>query len=85
MLARDSIIGKPDRLQLNNRLQIVDMPVRVGSNSRVMADARGQAARSEGTADIDIRTAVDSHSSQFAYCEISAHRREQDQGVCSRL
>jgi hypothetical protein len=75
------IIGIPYFIQMQERTQIIDVPVRTAGDSRMMSNSGVKASGAEGTAHINIVTGLDSKPAEFSHFNPLIGRRFKDQGI----
>ena len=83
MLMSLKIICIPDFIQMQDRTQIIDVPVRVWCNFHVVGNASFKASGAEGTADVNIVTGLKFKPAEFADLHLLIRSRFKDQGICT--
>lgn len=64
VLPTDAIIGIPDRLELGNRPQVIDVPVRPCRRLAMVCYACPDSTRATGAANIDVKAGLDAALSE---------------------
>jgi hypothetical protein len=59
VLPTDAVIGIPDRLDLGDGPQVIDVPVRPCRRLTMMCDACPDSTRATGAANIDVKAGMD--------------------------
>jgi hypothetical protein len=72
------IIGIPYFIQMQDRTQIIDVPMRTARNFYMMCDSGFEATGAEGTADINIVTGLDSKPAEFSDFNPLMRTRDQN-------